>query len=61
MPEGATFTLIADLVERDGDFRWKAAVRFLVPEARHEKLMPGTKFEFYEGRRCVARGEVVKV
>jgi len=37
-----------------------AELRFLVKEAPSHLLEPGSKFELYEGRRVVARGEVLK-
>lgn len=37
-----------------------AEVGFLVEEAPQHRLVPGAKFELYEGKRVVARGEVVK-
>lgn len=58
IPGEATFTLIAELVEKVDSYHWKAKVAFLVNEAPHQLLQRGAKFEFYEGRRCVARGTV---
>jgi len=37
-----------------------AEVRFLVDEAPQHLLVPGAKFELYEGKNIVARGEVLK-
>jgi len=56
MPGEANFTLVAELVEKADAYHWRAKVAFLVDEAPHHLLQPGAKFEFYEGRRCVARG-----
>ena len=36
-----------------------ANVQFLIPEAPTHLLRPGGQFELYEGRRLVARGEVL--
>ena len=36
-----------------------ASVQFLSPQAPHEWLHPGSRFELLEGRRVVAYGEVV--
>jgi hypothetical protein len=34
-------------------------VRFLVEDAPSHLLYPGSKFELYEGRKLVAKGEVI--
>ena len=60
LPEEANFTLIAELVTQSDAFHWEASVRFLVAEAPHQVLQPGATFEFYEGRRCVAKGTLGK-
>jgi len=36
-----------------------AEVRFLAPDAPTHLLTTGSKFELYEGRQCVATGEVL--
>lgn len=56
--EDAQFTLIADLVTKHGDFHWDAIVSFMVPDAPHQLLCLGALFEYYEGRRCVAKGRI---
>jgi hypothetical protein len=39
-------------------FLWDAAVQFRVPEAPHDLLTEGRRFELYEGAKCVAHGVV---
>lgn len=34
---------------------------FIVAEAPHNSLQRDATFEFYEGRRCVARGRIIDV
>ena len=53
------WTLVAQVIECSDAYHWKANVAFLVGNAPQERLMPGARFEFYEGRRCVARGRVL--
>jgi hypothetical protein len=38
----------------------EAELRLLAPDAPAHLLDPGSKFELYEGRRLVARGEVLR-
>jgi len=52
------WTLVAELVEAVDAYHWKAKVAFRAQEAPHTRLQAGATFEFYEGRRCVARGKV---
>ena len=58
-PASADFSLVAILEEKLDPYHWKARVMFLFDDAPHDRLRPGAKFEFYEGRRCVARGTVI--
>lgn len=41
-------------------WRIKGHVRFLVDEAPDHLLVPGSRFELFEGRRLVARGCVLE-
>jgi hypothetical protein len=45
----------------DGAGVSRADVRFLVPEAPHELLRPGARFDLYEGARRVAQVDVLAV
>jgi hypothetical protein len=45
----------------DGGGTSRADVKFLVPEAPHDLLRPGTRFDLYEGARRVAQVDVVAV
>ena len=38
----------------------KAEVSFLSEEGPGERLVPGARFEVYEGRKVMAKGEVLK-
>jgi hypothetical protein len=46
-------------VEEVSDFRCNATVGYVVREAPHASFLPGTKFELYEGARCVAKGQII--
>jgi hypothetical protein len=41
-----------------GPEKWLANVHFRVAEAPHQWLEDGASFELYEGKRCVARGQI---
>ena len=41
-----------------GTDKWLANVHFRVAEAPHQWLEDGAKFELYEGKRCVAQGQI---
>jgi hypothetical protein len=59
-PEEA-WTLVAELAEPpDYSRRSVATIHFLADEAPHHLLARGNRFELFEGRRVVARGEVVE-
>ena len=45
----------------DGAGVSRANVAFLVPEAPHDLLRPGTRFDLYEGSRRVAAVDVVAI
>jgi len=54
------WTLVADLMggpDESGD--WQAEVHFLMDNAPQHLIVDGAEFEFYEGRRCVARGRII--
>lgn len=54
------WSLVMDFSESPIDTRCVTAdVHFLVPEAPAHLLTTGSKFELFEGRRCVARGEIL--
>ena len=44
----------------DHPMRWLVDINFLVDEAPHHLLVENTKFELYEGKRCVAKGEIIE-
>jgi hypothetical protein len=46
--------------EPDTELKQRVCVRFLAPEAPHELLHAGSRFQLYEGQQLVARGEVVE-
>ena len=60
-PQDANFTLEAKLISKEDDFHWDAVMEFIVAEAPHNSLQRDAAFEFYEGRRCVARGRIIDV
>jgi hypothetical protein len=54
------WSLVVDLSESPlGSHCTTANVRFLVPQAPVHLLTTGSKFELFEGRRCVATGEIL--
>jgi hypothetical protein len=57
----ASWTLVVYNVTRLGEYKCQATVEYLVPEAPHETLQLGTKFEMYEGAKCVAKGQITEV
>jgi hypothetical protein len=58
-PEVAWSLVLEELTPPGSDGTAFADVRFLSPEAPLDLLHPGAVFELYEGRHCVARGEVL--
>lgn len=55
------WSLVAEFTEvRDDLFCREAEIRFLSADAPADLLQPGSQFELYEGRRVVARGEIVE-
>ncbi len=54
-PEEA-WSLVATKESDPSDNEWVARVTFLVPEAPHEWLRSGNRFDYHEGERVVARG-----
>jgi hypothetical protein len=59
-PEGANWSLVVDLMSHPpGSADWIAEVRFLFDDAPQELLLRGTRFELYEGRKCVARSVII--
>jgi hypothetical protein len=54
------WSIVAEFTkELDDSSCVEAEIRFLTPEAPAHLLEPGNRFELYEGRRLVARGEVL--
>ena len=54
------WSIVAEFTnERDDSSCVEAEIRFLAPDAPSHLLEPGNRFELYEGRRLVARGEVL--
>jgi hypothetical protein len=43
-----------------GELAMKAEVYFLAEEGPQDRLVPGARFELYEGRKVMAKGEVLK-
>jgi hypothetical protein len=55
------WSIVAEFSKEVGDSSCvEAEIRFLTPEAPAHLLEPGNKFELYEGRRLVARGEILE-
>jgi hypothetical protein len=53
------FDLIVDLVRQlDDPHCWLADVRFRIEDAPYDWLTDGADFELYEGKKCVARGQI---
>ena len=60
-PEGANWSLVVEMIDRSVDsMTWTANVHFLFEEAPSESLKAGTRFEWYEGKKCVARGTILQ-
>jgi hypothetical protein len=62
IPEkGKGWTLVFEFEEtpRNQGYRSKAKVHFLVPEAPHDILKPGFKFDFWDGASKVGHCEIV--
>lgn len=54
------WSLVVEPVEASGSSNCVVAnVRFLVPDGPVHLLTTGNRFELYEGRQCVATGEVL--
>jgi len=51
------WSIVADF---KNEFRTEAEINFLSPDAPLHLLEPDNKFELYEGRRLIARGEALK-
>lgn len=58
LPYGS-WSLVVDRVKPLGPLEWLADVHFLVEAAPQHLLTVGAEFSLYEGRRCVADGQVV--
>ena len=57
---GESWSVVVDVKEpADPDGIMVAEVSMLVDAAPDRLLQPGSWFELYEGRQCVARGEVL--
>jgi hypothetical protein len=41
------------------EYRWIADVHYLMENAPHDSLRDGRKFELYEGKKCVACGQII--
>lgn len=50
---------VRKLEEAEDSDEWLAEIAYLMPEAPHEELTIGRRFELYEGARCVATGVVL--
>jgi hypothetical protein len=50
---------VRKLEEVEDSDEWLAEIAYLMPEAPHEELTIGRRFELYEGARCVATGVVL--
>ncbi len=57
-PPESVWSLVVEKKLAFDDYNWLADVRFLAEAAPKECLVPGRKFELYEGPKCVATGLV---
>ena len=57
-PEVAWSIVLEKMEVVGGQRRMIATIRFLSSEAPQHLLRPGSRFELYEGRKCVAKGVV---
>jgi len=55
------WSIVADFKNESDSSSIEVEISFLSPDAPLHLLEPGNKFELYEGRRLVARGEVLKI
>jgi hypothetical protein len=58
-PPEQVWTVIIRKVTVFESLEWLVEISYLVAEAPHHLLQQGAKFELYEGKTCVARGEIV--
>lgn len=56
------WSLVIEMIpELSTEYVWMANVRYLSSEAPAQELVAGRRFELYEGRRCVAEGQLLPV
>jgi len=54
-----SWSLVVEKIEAlSNEYDWTADVHYLFPDAPHELLQAGREFELYEGKKCVARGQI---
>ena len=58
-PSGAWSLMICKDERLSDEYQWIADVHYLVPEAPHDSLREGRRFELYEGKKRVALGRVL--
>src|SRR5947208_1328344 len=59
-PPPVAWTLVVQKIDvADDPLQWVAEVKFLFDEAPHHLLTEGAEFELYEGKKCVARGQII--
>jgi len=59
-PPEIAWSLIVEKQESvSTEYCWIADIRFLVDHAPHGVLLPGRRFELYEGEKSVASGEIL--
>lgn len=58
--DGTNWSLVVrKLEEGEDECEWLAEIAYLMPEAPHEALTTGRRFELHEGARCVAVGRIL--
>ena len=57
-PMSSAWSLAVEKIQATSPFSWIARVHFVAEEAPEDSLSEGTEFELYEGKKCVARGQI---
>ena len=59
-PSHISWSLVVEKIESmSSEFHWVANVSYKMDDAPHDSLRCGRKFELFEGKRCVASGEII--
>lgn len=57
--ETAWSLVVRKLEEGEDEAEWLAEIAFALDAAPHDALTTGSRFELYEGARCVAMGRIL--